>query len=257
MSVDHRVRLQRPHRRPHGPADREVEPVRRLPGLHAGPDRRRRHLRRSRALLRRVRRQHALPRAVAGLPGDGRRHVLRPGPRGGARVPGAGRHRRARRPAGRDPRDDRLQRPIFDLPVLLYIALGALALASTVTVVQRVLKQGLAVSVAGKRVLVVDDIADSGKSLQLALNYLQGQGAAEIKSATLYYKRKSVIQPSFFEKVTECWVVFPWETRETLREILNSHKGKRDVNHAVAKLVKSGLPQHLADTLLASMQEQP
>lgn len=125
------------------------------------------------------------------------------------------------------------------------------------TASEPVLKQGLAVSVAGKRVLVVDDIADSGKSLQLALNYLQGQGAAEIKSATLYYKRKSVIQPSFFEKVTECWVVFPWETRETLREILNSHKGKRDVNHAVAKLVKSGLPQHLADTLLASMQEQP
>jgi hypoxanthine phosphoribosyltransferase len=124
------------------------------------------------------------------------------------------------------------------------------------TAAEPVLKQGLAVPVAGKRVLLVDDIADSGKSLQLALNYLQGQGAAEIKSATLYYKRKSVIQPSFFEKETDCWVVFPWETRETLREILNSHKGKRDANHAVAKLVKSGLPQHLADTLLASMQEQ-
>lgn len=125
------------------------------------------------------------------------------------------------------------------------------------TAAEPVLKQGLAASVAGKRVLVVDDIADSGKSLQLVLNYLQDQGAAEIKSATLYYKRKSVVEPSFFEKETECWVVFPWETRETLREILNSHKGKRDVNHAVAKLVKSGLPQHLADTLLASMQEQP
>jgi uncharacterized protein len=124
------------------------------------------------------------------------------------------------------------------------------------TAAEPVLKQGLAVPVAGKRVLLVDDIADSGKSLQLALNYLQNQGAAEIRSATLYYKRKSVVEPSFFEKETGCWVVFPWETRETLREIINSHKGKRDVNHAVAKLVKSGLPQHLADTLLASMQEE-
>jgi uncharacterized protein len=124
------------------------------------------------------------------------------------------------------------------------------------TAAEPVLKQGLVASVAGKRVLLVDDIADSGKSLQLALDYLQNQGAAEIRSATLYYKPKSVVEPSFFEKETECWVVFPWETHETLREILNSHKGKRDVNHAVAKLVKSGLPQHLADTLLASMQEE-
>ena len=125
------------------------------------------------------------------------------------------------------------------------------------TAAEPVLKQGLAVPVAGKRVLVVDDIADSGKSLQLALDYLQVQGAADVRSATLYYKPKSLVMPSFFEKVTEFWVVFPWETREILREILNSHKGKRDINHAVAKLVKSGLPQHLADTLLASMQEQP
>lgn len=124
------------------------------------------------------------------------------------------------------------------------------------TAAEPVLKQGLASPVVEKRVLLVDDIADSGKSLQLALNYLQNQGAAEIKSATLYYKRKSVVEPSFFEKETESWVVFPWETRETLREIIRSFKGKRDAKSAVAKLVKSGLPQHLADTLLESMQEQ-
>ena len=43
-----------------------------------------------------------------GVPGHGSGDVLRAGPGRGARLPGQGRHRRARRPAGRDPRDDLL-----------------------------------------------------------------------------------------------------------------------------------------------------
>jgi hypoxanthine phosphoribosyltransferase len=120
-----------------------------------------------------------------------------------------------------------------------------------------VLKQGLSLPVNGKRVLVIDDIADSGKSLQLAQSYLFSQGAKEIRVATLYYKHSSIIKPDYYEKETCRWVIFPWETRETLREILQVHKGKRQINQEITKLIKAGLPQHLANTLLADMQEHP
>ena len=43
------------------------------------------------------------------------------------------------------------------------------------------LKQPLTTNVAGKKVLLVDDIADSGESLKLAKTHLQEQGASKSK----------------------------------------------------------------------------
>jgi uncharacterized protein len=117
-----------------------------------------------------------------------------------------------------------------------------------------ILKQALTTPVAGKRVLLVDDIADSGKSLNLAKMYLQQQGAAEIKTATVYYKPQSMVKPDFYEKQTGNWVVFPWDAKEMLRKIVDKAEGKRAANQEVAKLVKAGLPKQLAEKLLKDMQ---
>ena len=141
-------------------------------------------------------------------------------------------------------------RQLASIQVEFYIGLGETKEAPT-------LKQALALSVAGKRVLLVDDIADSGKTLQYAVNYLKVQGATEIKTATIYYKTCSVIKPDFYEKETDCWVVFPWEAKETLRKIVCKQAGKRQQSHEVAKLVKAGLPMHLTQRLLKDMETQP
>ena len=62
----------------------------------------------------------------------------------------------------------------------------------------------------GKRTLIVDDIADSGKTLS---------AFKEQRKATLYYCRKSTVVPDAwaYEK-TDCWVVFPWEVLRDKRE---------------------------------------
>ena len=117
------------------------------------------------------------------------------------------------------------------------------------------LKQALNIQVTGKKVLLVDDIADTGKSLQFSKNYLQQQGAAQIKTATLYLKPQSITNPDFYEKQTSNWIIFPWDIKETIRKIIQKQSGKRQVNQEIAKLIKQGLPKHLADKLLASMQE--
>ncbi|WP_405217633.1 phosphoribosyltransferase [Agrococcus sp. Ld7] len=64
-------------------------------------------------------------------------------------------------------------------------------------------------SVQGSRLLVVDDVADSGRTLALVLDLLRGMGA-EARSAVLYAKSSSVVDPDFVWKRTDEWIVFPW-----------------------------------------------
>ncbi len=114
---------------------------------------------------------------------------------------------------------------------------------------QPTLTQSLSVNVARKRVLVVDDVADSGKSLQLVLNHIQQQGAAETKTAALYYKPTSSLKPDFYQKETSLWVVFPWELQETLQEIAENAD-------AVKGLVAAGIPKQLIDQVLKREAEK-
>ena len=119
-----------------------------------------------------------------------------------------------------------------------------------------ILKQALTVPIEGKKVLLVDDIADTGESLKLAQIHLNQQEAREIKTATLYLKPQSITTPDFYEKRTSAWVVFPWDTKETLRKIIQHRLGKRVLTQEVSKLVKAGLPKLLAEKLLKDMQKE-
>jgi len=115
------------------------------------------------------------------------------------------------------------------------------------------IKQPINHNFAGKKTLIVDDIADSGESLKLAQTHFQELFAKEIKTATLFKKPFSAIIPDFYEKQTSNWVVFPWDTKETLRKIIQKNQGKRALNQEVGKLVKAGLPKQLAERLLKNM----
>ena len=119
-----------------------------------------------------------------------------------------------------------------------------------------VLTQGVSASVKGKKVLIVDDVADTGKSLQLAREHVLRQGAAEVRIATVYRKPWSVITPDYYEAETSCWVVFPWETKETIRKIVGKNRDKSAIGAETAKLVKAGLPKQLADRVLKEVFEE-
>lgn len=91
------------------------------------------------------------------------------------------------------------------------------------------------VDVAGKKVLLVDDIADSGGSLLAAVNHLIENGANSVYVVTLVKKPSSKLTPTLFELETPAWVIFPWEVRETIRDIQCSKKGadlKRELKRA-------------------------
>lgn len=119
------------------------------------------------------------------------------------------------------------------------------------------LTQPVSTMVAGKKVLVVDEIADTGKSLKLVKEHVIEQGAAEVRVATVYFKPWSIIKPDYYEKETKRWVVFPWEIKETVRKIIKKcKKEEKSVEEETAKLAKAGIPQELIRRFLNEILEE-
>lgn len=67
-------------------------------------------------------------------------------------------------------------------------------------------------SIQGKQLIVVDDVADSGRTLKMVLDILENAGAVA-RSAVLYSKSQSVVSPDFVWKRTDDWIVFPWSDK--------------------------------------------
>lgn len=70
-------------------------------------------------------------------------------------------------------------------------------------------------SLPGARVLVVDDVADSGRTLALVMQMLTDAGA-DARSAVLFTKPRSVITPDFSWKNTDLWITFPWSDQPAI-----------------------------------------
>lgn len=60
-----------------------------------------------------------------------------------------------------------------------------------------------------KRVLIVDDVADSGRTLQFVKG-ICAEYTDAIKVAVLYQKPASVIDGDYVWKHTDDWIAFPW-----------------------------------------------
>ncbi len=66
-------------------------------------------------------------------------------------------------------------------------------------------------ALAGMRVLLVDDVSDSGHTLALVVALLR-DSAAEVRTATLYTKPRTVLVPDYTWRETDRWIVFPWSS---------------------------------------------
>lgn len=67
------------------------------------------------------------------------------------------------------------------------------------------------------KVLVVDDVADTGTTLEFVVRHLKERGAKEVRIATIAWKPHSRIKPDFCIFETDKWIVFPWEEMEVRR----------------------------------------
>lgn len=66
-----------------------------------------------------------------------------------------------------------------------------------------------AVDLSGMKVLIADDVADTGETLKLVQDYC-AETVAESRTAVIYAKSRSIIQPDYVWKKTDQWINFPW-----------------------------------------------
>ena len=64
-------------------------------------------------------------------------------------------------------------------------------------------------ALTGLAALLVDDVADTGETLALVRRHLASV-CAEVRTAVLYVKPHSIIEPDYVWRRTDRWITFPW-----------------------------------------------
>lgn len=86
--------------------------------------------------------------------------------------------------------------------------------------------QPLSVPVKGRRVLIVDDVADTGHSLLTVYEHVSKAGAEIVKTATLHYKPHSIFKPDFYIDETTAWIIYPHERYEFILSYIKNKMSK-------------------------------
>ena len=65
------------------------------------------------------------------------------------------------------------------------------------------------IDLSKERVLIADDVADTGATLELVRDFCAGI-VGEARVAVLYEKSRSTIQSDYVWRRTDAWITFPW-----------------------------------------------
>jgi hypoxanthine phosphoribosyltransferase len=81
----------------------------------------------------------------------------------------------------------------------------------------------LGADVSGHRVLVVDDVTDTGDSFAAALKHIEQRGEPrEVRTLVLHHKTVSPYVPDYFAQVVTRWrwIIYPWAVVEDLTALI-------------------------------------
>jgi hypoxanthine phosphoribosyltransferase len=71
------------------------------------------------------------------------------------------------------------------------------------------------VDLSGLKVLIADDVADTGRTLEIVKEFVADH-VAEARIAVVYEKPQTVVRPEYVWRRTESWIEFPWSTEAPL-----------------------------------------
>ena len=72
-----------------------------------------------------------------------------------------------------------------------------------------------AVDLSGLRVLIADDVSDTGRTLELVRDFF-GDHVAEARIAVVYEKTHTDVRADYVWRRTDRWINFPWSTEPPL-----------------------------------------
>lgn len=116
--------------------------------------------------------------------------------------------------------------------------------------------QPVSTEVTGKSLLVVDDVADSGLSLQVAVEHLKARKAKEVRTTTLYYKPWSIVTPDYYARETRAWLVFAHEMAEFMRLRMKNQEIEGGSPETLRnEFIQLGIPEFLVDLIAMEKAE--
>lgn len=73
-----------------------------------------------------------------------------------------------------------------------------------------------AIDFSNKKVLIADDVADTGRTLKLVHDFCVDE-VAEVRSAVIYEKTQSLVKCEYVWQRTDDWINFPWSVLPPVR----------------------------------------
>lgn len=88
---------------------------------------------------------------------------------------------------------------------------------------EAVIRYPLCVDIKDQRVLIVDDVNDSGDTLKLATEHIQGFHPQEIRTAVMHDKRVTQYPVDYYAKriIKWRWLIYPWAIHEDLNAFIS------------------------------------
>ncbi|ELY60237.1 phosphoribosyltransferase [Natronococcus amylolyticus DSM 10524] len=101
-------------------------------------------------------------------------------------------------------------------------------------------------SVEGKDVLIIDDIADTGGSIERAHEYVDERNAGEVRTATLQLLQTSEYEPDYIgERLEEwTWVVYPWNFIEDMVDLISGAMERADREQFTSEEIRHFLSEY-------------
>ncbi len=103
------------------------------------------------------------------------------------------------------------------------------------------IKFPLPIDISGKKVLIVDDVVDTGDTFTVTMDYVTGKNPSDVKSAVLHYKTRSTFVPDYWAEMQDewKWIIYPWAVYEDLTGFIGRVLIKPMTHEEIRKALKS------------------
>ena len=108
----------------------------------------------------------------------------------------------------------------------------------------------------GEKILLVDEVSDTGKTYIRALSYLKTLPISQVYTASPYIKPHTEFIPDFYVKNLDTWIVFPYdirETKEAFTKELSAYKGGKGT---IQFPLDKSIPLHLITRIVNFRAEE-
>ncbi|MBU7013198.1 MAG: phosphoribosyltransferase [Theionarchaea archaeon] len=73
--------------------------------------------------------------------------------------------------------------------------------------------------IENKNILIVDDVADTGKTLKVVKEDIRKKGCRDVRIAVIAKKPQSIVDPDYYIFQTDRWIIFPWEKMPVCKKV--------------------------------------